>query len=298
MADRPRPKLLITDLDNTLWDWFDAWYQSFSGMLEELCELSGVEQDVLERQIRAVHQARGTTEYSNLVNEVPALVAAAAPDAPAVAFNEALHVLNSRRKSVTKLYPGVRESLASLKNAGVRVVAYTESGAFWTEWRMRHTGLDGVIDVLYSAPDHDLPDGMRPEDLRTGHLPPSAYGLKVTKHHHVPRGVYKPSEDVLRSILEDQGCQPSEAVYVGDSLMKDIAMARATGVLDVHAAYGQVQKRPEYGLLQRVSNWPDEDVERERALARDSAAIIPTISCAERFDEVLSVFDVALASAQ
>lgn len=292
MIDRPR-RLLITDLDNTLWDWFGAWYESFSALLDRLVELSGVNRVLLEDEIRAVHQQRGTTEYSNLVREVPALVAAAAPRSPAEVFDAALHVQNSRRKAATRLYAGVGESLRALKAAGVGVAAYTESGAYWTEWRIRHTGLDGVIDVLYSSPDHDLAAGLDVADLRTGHYDPDSYGLRATKHFHVPYGgVLKPNQEILRIILDKQGCDPGEAAYLGDSLMKDITMAQAAGVLDIHAQYGLAQHRKEYDLLRRVTHWSDHDVARERALARPGK-VTPTLVCRDRFTEILPVFGLS-----
>lgn len=287
MSYRRAKKVLITDLDNTLWDWFDAWHQAFSAMLGRLTELSGVPQEVLEGQIREIHRDHGTTEYSWLVREIPALIDAAAPADPAVVYDEAVHVLNSRRKAATKLYPGVRETLTELKAAGVRIVAYTESIAFWSEWRVRQTGLDGVIDALYSAPDHDPPSGRSLEELRR--FPPSEYGLKKTLHKHTPPGVLKPSALVLRTILDKQGAHPDEAVYIGDSLMKDIVMAQHTGVLDVHAKYGEAQSKAGYDLLRRVSHWSDDDVARERAIAESSTSIVPTIAC-DSFDQLLPLF--------
>jgi phosphoglycolate phosphatase len=287
MSYETRKSVIVTDLDNTLWDWFDAWYQSFSAMLARLTELSGVPQKDLERQIRQVHQLRGTTEYSRLLHEVPALIAAAAPASPAVAFAEAMQVLNARREAATRLYPGVRNALDELKKLGVTIVAYTESLAYWTEWRVIHTGLDGVIDVLYSAPDHDWPDGATADDVTV--LTPSKYSLKQTRHQHVPSGVIKPNVEVLHSILDEQGFRPEQAVYVGDSLMKDVAMAQDAGVLDAHAEYGQVQKKTGYDLLRRVSHWPDEVVAREREIAR-SALIEPTITCQRSFAEVVPLF--------
>lgn len=284
--------LLITDLDNTLWDWFRAWHDSFSAMLTRLVDLSGVSQDQLEREIRPIHQLRGTSEYSNLLNEVPSLREAASPLTPAAAFDDALHVLNSRRKAATSLYPGVMDTLLKLKQHGVSIVAYTESIAYWTEWRIQRTGLDGVIDVLYSAEDHDLPAGMSVKDLRTGYKPPGEYGLKATAHHHTPRGVLKPDPTVLRSILRDQQCQPKRAVYVGDSLMKDVTMAQSVGVVDVHAKYGEAQSESGYALLRRVSHWSDADVERERRLAKTSDAVAPTHVCHQSFAEVLPLFDL------
>ena len=288
MSHGARKGVIVTDLDNTLWDWFDSWYRSFSAMVARLTELSGVSQAELERQIREIHRRRGTTEYSLLVREVPALIAAAAPESPSVVFDEAVHVLNARRKATTKLYPGVRQALDELKRCGVTIVAYTESIAYWTEWRVRHTGLDGVIDVLYSAPDHDWPAGVTADEVRT--LPPSEYGLKQTRHQHVPSGVLKPNVEILHSILDEQGFQPEQAVYIGDSLMKDIAMAQEAGVLDAHAQYGQVQTRAEYDLLRRVSHWSDEDVAREREIAQSAGLITPTIVCRNSFAEVVPYF--------
>ena len=206
------------------------------------------------------------------------------------AFDDALHVLNSQRLRYTTLYPGVLDTLRKLSSAGVRLIAYTESVAYWTEWRMKQTHLDGLIDVLYSAPDHDLPVGVSIQQLRQ--LPDSAYGLNRTTHLSVPRDAVKPNALVLRSILEDSDCAPDEAVYLGDSLMKDIAMAQAVGVLDVHAKYGEAQYEPGYDLLRRVSHWSDADIEKEKQLSESSKIqpIRPSVVCDRGFEQILSVF--------
>lgn len=68
--------------------------------------------------------------------------------------------------------------------------------------------------------------------------------------------------------------------------MKDIRMAQTAGVLDVHAKYGEAQRRPEYDLLRRVSHWPDEVVSHERQLLEDPE-IEPTVSLVHGFYELL-----------
>lgn len=287
-----RRRLLITDLDNTLWDWFESWYQSFSALLDQLVDLSGVDRKTLENEIKSIHQSRGTTEYSNLVREVPSLIKFAGEEDPMQIFNAALHAQNSRRKASIELYPGVKEALERLKREGVQIVAYTESGAFWTEWRIRNTGLDGVIDVLYSSEDHDLAAGVDTSDLRTGHYDNSDYGLQKTRHSRIPVGVLKPNAAILKSILEENKAAPDEAVYIGDSLMKDIIMAQDAGVLDAHAEYGVVQNKGEYNLLRQVTHWTDEDVERERKIAASAEVVVPTVTCRSSFVEVLPLFGI------
>jgi len=286
-----RKLVLVTDLDNTLWDWFAAWHASFSAMLLALEEDSGVPRSVLESEIRALHQKYGTTEYSNLLSEVPSLIDAAGGVEPWQAFPRAVDLLRSERRRCTQLYPGVLDTLTKAKSAGISVVAYTESLAYWTMWRIKRTGLDGVIDVLYSAPDHDLPTGKKFEDMRS--QPDSSYELDRTEHRHVPRGVLKPNAQVLLSILDSVGFKPDEAVYMGDSLMKDVAMAQQAHVTDVHARYGEVQQHPGYDLLRRVTHWTDEDVERERTHVGSNRPITATHTCQHEFAEVLPVLGLA-----
>lgn len=275
--------LLVTDLDNTLWDWVGIWYAMYSKLIEELTKASGVPRVQLEDEIRTVHQTYGTTEYSNLVNEVPSLIAAAAPELPAERYGEVLHRFRSRRKAKTALYPGVLTTLYGLRADGVQVVGYTESQSYWSAWRIRETKLDGVIDTLYSAPDHILP-----ADKAAG----SESLLRLTAHHHTPTGVLKPSPEILQTILEDQNVPAERAVYVGDNVMKDVAMAQHVGVFDVHAQYGESHLRDEYELLIRVSHWTDADVERERRIADSRESIAePSLVCDSGFAQICRAFD-------
>ena len=284
---RPTVTLLVTDLDNTLWDWFAAWHASFRPMLQHLSQLSGVPQDTLERETRVVHQARRTSEYSYLLNELPSLQRLHAEGTDLLkVYDDAVHILNSNRKRHTRLYPTVLESLRKIRHRGVPIAAYTESVAYWTEWRIRHLELDGVLDVLYSSPDHDFPEGVAVSDLRT--RPAAEYGLKRTAHRHVPLGITKPNADVLQTILHHYKRTPEEAVYIGDSLIKDVAMAQQAGVLDVHARYGVADARPEYELLRRVSHWPDNVIAEERRVSTEPS-VRPTYAV-DHFEDLLKLF--------
>jgi FMN phosphatase YigB (HAD superfamily) len=289
MRTAPPISALVTDLDNTLWDWFAIWHAGFSALMDGLIAESGVEQSTLEREIRVIHQANGTSEYPPelLLPLLPSLAVLSDREALLTKYDDAIHAFHKARKDAVRLYPGVMETLKAVRESGCMVLAYTESLAFVTTQRLLRVGLDGMIDHLYSPPDHDLPSGVALEKLRR--YDAERYTLKRTISSKTPPGERKPNPGILKSILADARAEPSTTVYVGDSRMKDVAMAQAVGVVDVLAAYGEVQTRDGYDLLQRVSHWPDEDVQSEQLII-EHAPVQPTVTLSVGFGELLDNF--------
>lgn len=283
-----RISLVITDLDNTLFDWFSQWYYAFDALLTGLAEESGISKETLIPEIKKIHQTHGTAEYAFLIEEIPS-IRAKFPDGDLVKrFDEAIHAHRSARKAHLRLYPGVMATLQSLKEKGCLVVGYTESMGFYSNYRVRQLGLDGVLDYLYSPPDHDLPPGMTIEQIRK--YPASYYELKRTKHNHTPKGELKPNPKLLLDIIDEVGGLPGETLYVGDNLWKDVQMAQEAGVTDVHASYGTAHTKSGYDeLLVKVTHWTDEDVTRERDLKAHDVKAHTTLE--KHFDEILGKFD-------
>ena len=81
-AARSFATVLVTDMDNTLFDWLGMWQAAFGAMLEHLMADSGVPRATLEAEFFAIHQRHGTTEYAFAIQELPSLRARHAP-APA-----------------------------------------------------------------------------------------------------------------------------------------------------------------------------------------------------------------------
>lgn len=284
MHNKPpqRVGLLVTDVDNTLFDWFSAWYGAFEPMLQVLLKRLPVERQDLIRQIKQLHELHGTAEYSFLLEDLPAMRKLPQDDYEAL-FAEALAAYREGRSAALSLYPGVRETLLDFKSQGIRVAAYTESQAFHTMRRLKTLGLDGVIDVLYSAPDHDIPVGIDVAKMRT--RPESEYSLETTVHHQTPKGALKPNPEILTSILRDQSCDAASALYVGDSLTKDIQMAQRSGVYDVLAEYGIAHADSRYELLREVTHWPNSAVAAEKEPPR----IVPSAVLTQGFFELKSL---------
>lgn len=104
-------------------------------------------------------------------------------------------------------------------------MAYTESMAFYSAYRLkRFSRIAIIIDFLFSPQDHDMPQGVSTERLRS--LPDDFYELQVTETRHTPPGELKPNPTVLLDIVRMIGAAKSTTAYIGDSLFKDVAMAR------------------------------------------------------------------------
>lgn len=275
--------VLVTDLDNTLYDWFSMWYAGFRPMLDALVAKTGIPEEQLVREIKAVHEKRGTSEYAFLLQELPSILKDVPAEEVPARFDDVIHAYNSGRKHNLKLYEGVHETLTAIRAAGCIVVGYTESLGFYTLRRVINLGLDEVFDYLYSPPDHELPEGIRLEKIRK--YGADQYALKHAVHRMTPAGEKKPNPDILRSIINDVGGSIENAAYVGDSLTKDVAMAQAIDVLDMWAKYGESYGREEYDLLRHVTHWTPQAVAAEKTTT--AAEIRPTITLQERFGEIL-----------
>jgi phosphoglycolate phosphatase-like HAD superfamily hydrolase len=282
---KPRVSVIVTDLDNTLYDWLGFWHGCFSAMLNELALKSEIAADVLEKDFRQIHQKHGTSEYAFSIEELRSLREKHGPDANLTEiYKSAIEAYRKARREILRPYPEVVDTLEILKDKGCLLIAHTESMAFYTNDRLRRLGLDRVIDYLYSPPDHEIPNRLSVDKLR--HYPKEHYQLRRTIQRETPRGEFKPNPALLRDILKGVGASADQTVYIGDGLMKDVAMAQQAGVLDVWAKYGASQSRQEYELLRRVSHWSEVDVQREKALLK-GITITPTCVCETSFKELL-----------
>jgi len=284
---RQKVSVVVLDLDDTLWDWVGMWHACFKAMLDELVKMSGVGERRLLADFKEVFGRHGTTEYAFAIEELASLRAKDPGENLPEFYEAAIGAYRQMRRQVLKLYPGVREALDTMKDNGVLLVGYTETKAFYSRYRLRKLGLDRVLDYLYSPADDDLPADLEPEQVR--YYAAERYQLRRTIHRHTPAGRQKPAPEVLLQILKDVGAETHESIYVGDKLVKDIAMAHSAGVTDVHAKYGDSHDSEEYELLKQVTHWSGAAVRREAETTE--AEVKPTYALEESLAELLVHFD-------
>ena len=282
-----RKTTLITDLDNTLFDWVELWFNCFSPMLDEIVRISGVPKDTLIPEIACVHQTHGTSEYSFLIEELPSVLATLNGRLATEVFASAIETYRKNRRLYLKLYPTVAETLLKIKGKGATIIGYTVSMAFYSNYRVRRLGLDGVIDYIYSPEDHKLPKDLSPDNLRK--YPAQNYTFKYTQQEFTPQGSKKPDSIVLDSIVDGLQINKSDCVYIGDSLMKDVTMAIDCGVDAVWAKDG-VARNAGNIVFSQVTHWTTEDVIREQT-TKEREHVSPNFVLSASFFEILNLFD-------
>ncbi|WP_063700031.1 HAD family hydrolase [Pseudoalteromonas gelatinilytica] len=278
--------VLITDIDNTLFDWFSIWFATFNPLLEKTSEITGVSKDILKAEIRTIHQKHGTAEYAFVLEELPSLQAIYKDkDELLRTLNPAIHASRSNRLSHLKLYKGVYDTLSELRSKRVKVIAYTESKEWYTKFRLKRLGLEYFIDTVYSPGDHKkLPIS---DDCRTPIV------FENTKFKQTPEGELKPNPKILLEIIKEIGADVSQCVYIGDSEIKDIDMAYDANVTSVYAKYGNIHfedRKSDYDLLREVTHWTDEDVEREKQI-KENAQKHNADYEVNNFCEILELFE-------
>lgn len=268
----PQFKLLVCDLDNTLYDWVSYFVPSFYAMIESALPLISVDLETLLDDMREVHRLHHDSEHPFALLETEAV----RRSFPGKTFEEtarlldpAFHQFNRSRLDTLRLYDGVLDGLNLLNSSGVTLVAHTESKLYGALGRLEQLGIRRFFSSVYclerprSQQGHSDFSDMRFRRYSTDNV--------VELSHHQR----KPSKDVLLEICERQGVPVTSAAYVGDSIPRDIMMAQQAGVFAIWAKYGASVSKADYEKLVRISHWSAADVEREQALKSLAEGVRP-----------------------
>jgi FMN phosphatase YigB (HAD superfamily) len=246
-------RLLITDLDNTLYDWVTFYALSFGRMVDELVVLLSTSRDQLLNEFKVIHQRYENSEQPFAALELPTVLERF-PEASRMELANrlapAFEVFNRSRKQTLHLYAGVAETLRALNDRGIKVVGHTEALAVNAWYRLRTLDVAPLLSRLYALEGKLLPHpvpGREAEHARPDEI------VRV-----IPRSERKPNPRLLLDVCEREDVLPRDACYIGDSLTRDISMAKHAGVTAVWARYGLSYDPTLWDILVRVTHWTPE----------------------------------------
>lgn len=281
-------KLLVCDLDNTLYDWVTFFVSAFYSMVDEVVTLTKCDREQLLDDFRFIHRKYHDLEHPFALLETKIIrdvFSGLTTRQIAEKLDPAFRAFNVSRKKSLRLYPGVHDGLKELKREQVRLIAHTESNLFAAVDRLERLELSESFDRVYcrvrASSTHPNPQAQKKWFER--------YPLE--KFHELTGRQRKPDAKVLLEMCSREGVCVSDSAYVGDSIARDIVMAKNAGVYAIWAEYGTRHTPEDYAQLVRVTHWTSEDVAREERLKRDSKNIVPDAVLRNSFKEIVQVFE-------
>ncbi|MGY3130146.1 FMN phosphatase YigB (HAD superfamily) [Bradyrhizobium sp. USDA 4501] len=273
-------ELAVFDLDNTLYDWYASFVPAFYSMVDAATSILRCDREPLLDQLRSVHVRHHDVEHPYSLLETPIVQQRLGKNAREV-LDPAFYAFNKARKDNLRLFPGVRETLNELENRNIKLVAFTDSSYFATLRRIRQLELVNAFRHIFCRAKSksvfsDQPFVAEPADR--------LHAITI----ELPADETKPDPRVLLDIARAERIEISSIAYIGDSISKDVLMAKKAGCLAIWAKYG-VRRDPEmYEQLVRISHWTDEDIRRERNFANEAASIAPDLTCERSIVEMLT----------
>jgi putative hydrolase of the HAD superfamily len=188
-------RAVIFDMDNTLLEFVEAQIEACRCVVKHLgC---GREMELIDYFLRGIHGVEAHENIADYMRDKGVYGEGR--------FRECCRIYDEVKLRSIEPYPGVRETLETLRGRGLKLAVVTDAHNGNATARLRKTGLLHLLDIVVSA------------DMA---------------------GRKKPNPDSIKLALKKLGVKAEEAVLVGDSLRRDIAAGKQLGMLTVYAAYG------------------------------------------------------------
>jgi phosphoglycolate phosphatase len=284
---KPIIHLLITDLDNTLYDWVSYFAVAFERMIDATVELLKVDRDTLLDDCQRVHREHHNTEQPFAILDaaiVRTSLTGLSREGRLERLRPVFTAFDKSREDTLRLYAGVARTLALVQQRGCKIVGHTEAAVAPIRSRLRRLGLTRYFESVYAIIDVGEGHPLQPRSDSV-----SRPALQIRPLAHSQR---KPDPTVLLRICSDHGVDPSSALYVGDSISRDIGMAAAAGTHSAWAQYGTQYEAESWRTIVRVSHWSHEDVRAAQHAERIYGGARPEVTLRNAFSEILEHFDL------
>lgn len=243
-------KILILDIDNTVFDWVTYYVNCMDALFKKVEEVTGVPVDTLAHESKKVFEAQGSIEYPFLIQELPSVIAyykgnsdkmvAEAVDLGRIAFKDAA-------ENHLKPYESVLETFSTIKEKWPEfpIIALTDAPRYVAMWKLNKLGILHYFDALYGLSDPKIPTDpenqkakVAPEILMK-HLQQNCFDFKGIVRT-LPEDYEKPGTRGLKTVLMDHEMEGhyDHVLWVGDNLRKDVGLGRRLGIKSAWARYG------------------------------------------------------------
>ena len=270
-----RTRVVLIDLDNTVYDWVAFFVPSMVAMIDELCAELDADHDRLLGELRSVFRKHRSVEYPFCLQALPSV--AGLPLGHRNDVVERGHrAFSAARDKHLVSYPGVHEALQELSAAGMCLIATTNAPMYQATRRIQRLGIARWFNAVAARRSFAVPAEAYAPPLVP--LRRSAAATPLGQSWEFEVRDLKPSDRMYRIALEETNTAPAQALAVGDHLVNDVAPALRIGARGAWARYGQTVDHGLWQTLLTVTPWGSAKVAAQRAQPTSNVPVLDGFS--------------------
>jgi putative hydrolase of the HAD superfamily len=203
-------KAVFFDMDNTLFDISEIKKEAVSGAVQSMLD-AGLKMEKEEAEKKLIREYFETANFygRNVITNF--LKRNKISDSRILAAG--IHGYRKHKSKFMKPFPQVIETLEALKAQGLKLAIVSDANAVKVHMNLYTLGIDQYFDDVIPYEE---------------------------------TGVRKPSKEPFMLALKRLGVKPEETIHVGDYPERDVKGANESGIISVHAVYGNVRSEPPY----------------------------------------------------
>jgi len=254
-------KLLITDLDNTLYNLIDYFGPSFRGMVHALSRKTKIQEEVLLVDFKKVFLKRESLEYGFSVQELDAFKSFSAEEKLSL-IKLAKGAFKRGRDKYLKPYANVKDTLDWLTQHSVIIVGVSNAPFYNAQIRLKQLHLDKYFYGLAAREDLYLPDDEYSQDINRKISVNKYESKRIQKKWKLTKKQMKPNIYAYKKVMEDLEISPENTYVIGDSIAKDIQPAIEIGAKGIFAKYGEKNEKKNLDTVLSMTNWSKSEIEK------------------------------------
>lgn len=250
-------RLILTDLDNTIYNWVDYYGPSFRAMVHVLARETEESEDDLIASFCHVYETHGSVEYAFSIQELPILRNRTDSEI-AELVRLAKGAFKRVRDKRLQPYPTVGKTLRWLRTQGDRIVAVTNAPVSYAYKRLSKLRIINLFDGIGGKMDYDIPIGNLTEKIlgksREEFFNPTIMTWAFESHE------LKPGHKGYARVIADLGIPPTRVWVIGDNTQRDLVPALKLGATGIWARYGEFVDKKNLETVLRLNSWRQEKI--------------------------------------
>lgn len=278
-------KVLICDIDNTLYDFVGFFAPSFRAMIHALSREMDLSEDTLIKDYKQVYQDAGSLEYRFSTQNLP-LVKGINNNEDRRRLQELAEIVFGRvRRKRLRPYGGVRSTIKAAKSESVQLVVCTNAPSYLALRRLYQLGLlSDFSHVLAWSGFEQEGEGEKRKERELI----SWFQGKGGHVHTFEEDRTKPCGTMFQTIKELYGPQ-CDFFAIGDSIQKDLLPAhRELAATTIWAKYGTQINPLDVATLDQIVPWSD----AQKQTHYENEIDFSPDYVVEQFDELLDILNV------